>query len=57
MPCPEELEGLMGTAVPWQRLWQGLRDAWGAEPEESLAFPPLLRQGQLDPSPAFTDAL
>lgn len=44
----------MGVSVPLQRLWQGLRDTWDAEPEES---PPLLRPGQLDPSPALADAL
>lgn len=44
----------MCIAVPLQRLWQGLGDIWDAEPEES---PPLLCQGQLDPSPALTDVL
>lgn len=48
------LEGLMCCAVPLRRLWQGLNDIWDAEPEES---PPLLHQGQLDPSPAPTGVL
>lgn len=30
------LEGLMCCAVLLRRLWQGLRDMWDAEPEESL---------------------